>query len=201
MKSAVSSVHRLFTACLLFTSLMSTSSISHANDELWQQLQAGGKVVLMRHAPVIKGTDSGNPLLRDVSCKKERNLSKQGRLDAETLGNRFKSKRIPLSDVLYSPYCRTTDTARIAFGKAEPAQYLSLSRALTSDEADTQTEQLSQIIGAYKGKGNLILISHEPNIRAISFEPLKHLDFVVLQPMGDGEFEELGVIRFNAQTD
>lgn len=200
MKSAVSPIHRLFSACLLFTSLMSTNS-SYANDELWQQLQAGGKVVLMRHAPVMKGADHGNPLLRDASCKKERNLSKQGRLDAKTLGNRFKSKKIPLSNVLHSPYCRTTDTARIAFGKADPAPYLSLSKALTSDEADTQSEQLAQIIGTYTGKGNLVLISHEPNIRAISFETLKHLDFVVLQPMGDDEFEELGVIRFADQIE
>ncbi|GKT12085.1 MAG: hypothetical protein ISEC1_P1059 [Thiomicrorhabdus sp.] len=54
------------------------------------------------------------------------------------------------------------------------------------------------LINTYQGRGNLVLITHKSNIRALSFEMLKHLDFLVIQPSdkADGEFEALGLIRF-----
>lgn len=51
---------------------------------------------------------------------------------------------------------------------------------------------------AYTGAGNLVLITHEPNVNAVSFEMMGHSDFLVLQPLGGSEFEELGVVRFRA---
>ena len=54
-----------------------------------------------------------------------------------------------------------------------------------------------KLVGSYTGEGNLILITHQPNIRAVSFELLKHLDFLVVEPTGGTDFEELGVIRFS----
>jgi len=68
---------------------------------------------------------------------------------------------------------------------------------LSPDEAEGRTQKLNQVIGSYAGDGNLILITHEPNISAVSFELMKHLDFLVIEPKGEGEFEELGVIRFS----
>jgi phosphohistidine phosphatase SixA len=188
------SVSSLFVAFLLL--ILTPHSVS-ASEALWDLLREGGKVVLLRHAPVQQGTESGNPLLRDPSCKKEKNLSQQGRRDAEKVGRRFSEQNIPVSSVMHSPFCRTRDTARIAFGKASPAGYLSLLEILDSDEAALQTEVLNQVIGSYSGAGNLVLVTHEPNIRAVSFELMGHLDFLVVDPSDDGEFEELGVIRFS----
>jgi phosphohistidine phosphatase SixA len=169
----------------------------NASDDLWDALKEGGKVVLMRHAPVQSGAESGNPLLRDSSCKNERNLSKQGRRNAQIVGSRFKEHNIPVSTVMHSPFCRTTDTAQIAFNKAFPAKYLSLIEILDPDQAVQQAEELNKIIGSYVGKENLILVTHAPNISAVSFELMKHLDFLVLEPKGKDEFEELGVVKFS----
>jgi hypothetical protein len=63
-----------------------------------------------------------------------------------------------------------------------------------------QTKQLNQIIGSYAGKENLILITHAPNINAVSFELIKQSDFLVLQPLGADKFEELGVVRWEASN-
>ncbi len=136
--------------------------------------------------------------MRDPSCKSERNLSDQGRQNAESLGKKFIAYNIPISKIMHSPFCRTTDTAHIAFGKAFSAKYLSLLEILDADETARQTEELVRVIASYSGDGNLILVTHEPNINAISFELLKHLDMPVINPQGDGEFEERGVIRFDA---
>ena len=168
-----------------------------ANNELWSALQEGGKVVLMRHAPVERDSGKGDPLLRDPSCLNERNLSQQGRQDAERLGMQFKQRDIPITEALHSPYCRTTDTARLAFGDARPVEYLSLLEVLGHDEASKRTAMLEEVIAAHSGPGNLVLVTHEPNINAVSFETVRHLDAVVFEPGGGDGYEELGVIRFS----
>ena len=188
---------RASAACIAFLLIIATTHNANASDNLWDVLKNGGKVVLMRHAPVERGSESGDPLLRDPSCKTERNLSDQGKRNAEVVGNRFRERNIPVSKVMHSPYCRTTDTAQIAFGKASPAEYLSLIEISGPDEAARQTETLNKVIGSFAGKGNLILVTHEPNISAVSFELIRHLDILVIDPKGEAEFEELGVIRFS----
>ena len=188
-----------FLICIFFVAFPATLKVSHADAsaDLWNALKVGGKVVLMRHAPVERGAEGGDPIVRDPSCLKERNLSNQGKHNAELAGSRFREHNIPVSRVFHSPFCRTAETAKIAFGKAYPAEYLSLLEILTPEEADQQTERLNQVIGSFTGDGNLVLVTHEPNITAVSFELMKHLDFLVIEPKGEGEFEELGVIRFS----
>ncbi len=183
--------------CIAFLPMILTAHSAGASEALWGLLREGGKVVLLRHAPVQQGTESGNSLVRDPSCKNEKNLSQQGKRDAETVGRRFRDHEIPVSSVMHSPFCRTRDTAQVAFGKASPAVYLSLLEILDSDQATQQTEALNQVIGSFSDNGNLVLVTHEPNIRAVSFELIGHLDFLVAEPMGDGAFEELGVVRFS----
>lgn len=187
----------LISVCLVLVPVVTMMHSATASDSLWEALEQGGKVVIMRHAPVERGAESGDPLLRDPSCKSERNLSAEGKRHAGLVGNKFKEHNIPVSRVMHSPFCRTTATAQIAFGEAHPAQYLSLLEILDPEEERRQTEAFSQVIDSHRGDGNLVLITHDPNIRSVSFELLKHLDFLVVDPMGEEEFEELGVIRFS----
>lgn len=170
-----------------------------AGDDLWAVLQEGGKVVLVRHAPVEQGAGAANPLIRDASCEGERKLSSQGQRDAQALGRRFAEHRIAIAKVFHSPFCRTAETARLAFGEASPADYLSLLEILAPGEAARQTEVLSRVLGSYSGEGNLVLVTHQPNISAVSFELVKHLDFLVIEPKAGSEFEELGVVRFSEE--
>jgi len=107
---------------------------------------------------------------------------------------------VPVSQVFYSPFCRTAETAQLAFGEASPANYLSLLEILAPGQAERQTLELSRVIGSYSGSGNLVLVTHEPNISAVSFELVKHLDLLVLEPKGGSEFEELGIIRFSDEN-
>ena len=189
-------LHLLSAACALPLGLLCTTD-SHADEQVWEQLAQGGKVILMRHAPTNRGRDQGNSLLRDASCKKERNLSAEGQRQARVIGERFRARNIPIAEVRHSPYCRTTDTARLAFGSGAAAEYLSLLEVLAAEDAALQTRQLSRIIGSYTGTGNLVLITHEPNINAVSFEMMKHSDFLVLQPGGGDEFDEIGIVSWS----
>lgn len=112
------------------------------------------------------------------------------------LGRRFAEHGVSVARVLHSPYCRTTDTARLAFGDAEPADYLFLLEAVDSTQALRQTDELRAVLASFGGTGNLVLVTHEPNINAVSFELVKHLDVLVIEPKAGKDFEELGIIRF-----
>jgi hypothetical protein len=57
------------------------------------------------------------------------------------------------------------------------------------------------LIDTYEGDGNLVLITHEPNINAISFELVRHLDMIVIDPNGKDDYEELGIIRFSSTVE
>jgi phosphohistidine phosphatase SixA len=193
--SPTSIKHSSFTFILTAGTLLVLAMVNaHASDDLWNSLREGGKVVLIRHAPVDR--NSGNPLARDPSCVKERNLSGQGKKAARELGERFRKNNIAVTEIMHSPFCRTTETAQLAFGTTNPSDLLSLLEVLSTEAAQNQTQELMQFISEYSDQRNLVLITHEPNINAISFELMKHLDVLVIEPGGDGDFEELGVIRF-----
>lgn len=98
-----------------------------ANEAAWQALKSGGHVVLMRHTTPEQGQGKGNSPLRDATCAKERNLSQRGKEEAARVGKAFETRAILLGEVMSSPYCRTQDTARHAFGHVTPTRFLSLS--------------------------------------------------------------------------
>lgn len=174
-------------------SFQSSVCFSDTEGKIWKKLKTGGLVVLMRHASVRK---DNNPLLRDPSCLKERNLSEKGKKEAFKIGEKFSAKGVSIEMVLTSPYCRTTETAKNAFGRSQPVEFLSVLEAFPQKQAEAYTEQLMKRIGSYSGSGNLVLVTHGPNINAVSFDPVEIGAFLVLQPKGGQEFEEIGKINF-----
>lgn len=173
-----------------------SASFADTQTDIWSKLKSGGLVVLMKHTIVPKDSENaGSLLLRDPSCKKERNLSKQGKDQAVRIGKKFIKNGVPIEDVLHSPYCRTTETARLAFNINNPVEFLTLPIELPQQQVEKYQGQLTTRIGSYTGKGNLILITHDPNISAISFETVETNTALVLQPVGDDEFEPLGKIE------
>lgn len=123
---------------ILYFSLLVISKSSFSNDNLWDVLKEGGKVILMRHMPV----DNGNSLIQDPTCKIERNLSAAGKENAMQLANILKKNNIPIGDVYTSPYCRTSDTAILVFFKAAEVSYLKLLNAASDSAATINTNIL-----------------------------------------------------------
>lgn len=184
---------KIFISILLaIFSLQPSVSFSESEENIWEKLKNGGLVVLMRHTST---NQKANPLLRDPSCLKERKLSEKGKKEAAIIGEMFTAKGVPIEKVLTSPYCRTTDTAKIAFSSGQPAEFLSLLEALPQDQAETNTNLLTKKISRYSGKGNLILVTHSPNINAVSFESVEMGAFLVLKPLNDGEYDEIRKIN------
>lgn len=159
-----------------------------AEESIWARLQQGGYVILMRHASVDSMTHSTSPTAEFDNCIGQNNLSPQGQKEAARIGHVFKKYKIPISAVLVSPYCRTQDTGRIAFGEVQTWNALDLQTEFPEDEAARRSAQVAARIGAFKGPKNMILISHQPNVDALTLELVEHGTLLVLKPSGGSRF-------------
>ena len=78
---------------------------------LWKALASKGHVALLRHA-IAPGT--GDPPDFAVGdCSTQRNLSQEGRAQAERIGDRFRDNGIEAARVVSSQWCRCLDTAEL----------------------------------------------------------------------------------------
>ncbi len=165
-----------------------------ASSAFWQALQQGGKVVLVQHAKL--NDEVGDPFFLDPSCFIERNLSDQGKQQAQRIGQAFRDHQIAIEAVWASPHCRTKDTAELAFGTYEVKPELRLIRALSEEQAKQNIASLKQWIGNYQGQGNLVLVTHRPNIGELIHQRVQPGYVAVIEPLGDGLFDLIAIEVF-----
>jgi phosphohistidine phosphatase SixA len=87
---------------------------------LVRELRKGGYVLYFRHA-ATDFSQSDAKSRGPTDCANQRNLTDKGRDEARAIGRAFAELGIPVGQVLASPMCRTDETAKLIFGKAEPA--------------------------------------------------------------------------------
>lgn len=169
--------------------------IAQAEDnEFWQALAEGGKVVIVQHAKITD--EVGDPFSLDPSCFIERNLSEEGRAQAQAIGQAFKDHNIKIDAVWASPHCRTRDTAELAFGNYEVKPILRLIRALPEDQARKNIQETRAIMGDYQGKGNLVLVTHRPNILELIYQRVQPGYVIAVQPLGAGLSDVIAIEIF-----
>jgi phosphohistidine phosphatase SixA len=180
---------RLF-AALLGAALLAPS-LSAAADA-WSALAEPGTIVLFRHATAPGVGDPPNFKLND--CATQRNLDERGRAEARRLGEQFRSRKIAVGAVLSSQWCRTRETARLAFGneavKDEPAFNSFFTRS--AGISDAQTAQARAILARWRGPGALVVVTHQVNITALTGGYASSAEGVVLRPAADGSLQVLG---------
>jgi phosphohistidine phosphatase SixA len=162
------------------------SPVAFGDDRaLWDRLRAGGLVLLMRHASTGEGLgDPANFELGD--CSTQRNLSEQGRREARRVGERFREERVVVEKVLTSPWCRCRETAMLAFGQAEDWTPLSSVFDYPHQEPEF-TERVKKRIGNYarrKLAGNVVMVTHNVNIAALSKYSVAPAELVLMRPDG-----------------
>ena len=160
---------------------------------LWRRLREGGYVVLMRHAATVPGV--GDPEnFKPGACATQRNLSDRGREDARRIGAAFRERQVPVSQVLSSRWCRCIDTAQLAFGRARPETMVD--SMFNDDDAARQTKvrALRSYLSTHKEAGNLVLVTHDINIRVLVGESLAQGEMVVALAQPDGALKSVGVL-------
>jgi phosphohistidine phosphatase SixA len=165
-------------------------------DDLWSQMRSGtGYVVLMRHAQTEPGTGDP-PGFQLEDCATQRNLSAEGRTQAERIGNTFRNRQIPIAQVRSSQYCRCLDTAKLLnLGTVEPDPMLNSTFEDRSTEA-AQTEQVRQeILNHRNNAGVIIMVTHFVNVGAISGISPPAGDAVVMKANPEGDLEVVGQLQ------
>ena len=120
---------------------------------------------------------------------------------ARDMGVAFKALGIRVGKVVSSPYCRTVDTAELAFGRHEVSPVMYFAMGVAKEERAGQSVQLRQMLSAPPARGtNTVLIGHNANIKeAAGVWPKKEGDAHVFRPgaagfthVGDVAAEEWG---------
>ncbi|TAF01027.1 MAG: histidine phosphatase family protein [Oscillatoriales cyanobacterium] len=143
----------------------------------WQLLQRGetGLVVAMRHA-IAPGTgDPANFKLGD--CSTQRNLSAQGRTQAQQIGAEF------------------LETAKlINLGKVEPLRTLNSFFSDSSKEARQTATIRKLIVDNRNTKGAVIMVTHQVNITALTNIVPQSGEAVILKSDPQGKIQIVGRI-------
>lgn len=178
---------------LLIAALLPCTVAFGADEEqVWSALKSGGKVVLIRHAETVAGIGDP-PGFRLGDCSTQRNLSAQGREDARRLGDAFRRRGIPIANVLSSRWCRCLETAQLAFGRATPAAMLD--SMFNDDDSQRNDEKIRAVKGAVARRpasGNLVLVTHNRNIQALTGVSPSSGEMVVVLPDKSGELKVVG---------
>jgi phosphohistidine phosphatase SixA len=147
---------RLF--ILIFITL-TTSIKADLNKSLMNQLEDGGKLIFIRHAYAPGSGDPNNFNLND--CYTQRNLNKEGRVQAQNIGKFFRNNKIKIDKILTSEWCRCKETAKIAFDNFKTKNFLnSFYNSKFAKNRNKQILDLKDFIKKFKSQKNLVLVTH-----------------------------------------
>jgi phosphohistidine phosphatase SixA len=165
-------------------------SPSYGNGD-WQLLEQKGVVVMMRHTLAPGTGDPANFRLND--CSTQRNLSAEGKKQARRIGEEFRQRKIKVSQVLSSQWCRCQETAKLldlGVVKLQPALN-SFFRDRTTESK--QTELVRRLISEHRTQnGVMVLVTHQVNITALVGVVPAAGASVILRANPNGKVELLG---------
>jgi phosphohistidine phosphatase SixA len=193
MKFGVRAV-TLFIVTALLTSTVPANAESRST-AIWDSLQSSnpqGYVLLMRHALAPGNGDPENFTLGD--CSTQRNLSKEGRKDAQDIGLWIKRQKVKISRVESSRWCRAKETAELlGIGKVRANRNLDSLFREADPIGHQQTADIKKLIVDYRSKrGLLILVGHFVNISAVTGVGLESGEGVVVKADKKGEIKVVG---------
>lgn len=179
---------------LVLTYLCAVAPFAHAADEaaLWSALKTKGHVALLRHALAPGFGDPPGFSLDD--CSTQRNLSAEGRAQAERIGNRFRENGIEAAHVASSQWCRCMDTATLLGLGAVEALPLINSFFDTPGRQAEQTQGLKAWLTGNAFDKPIVLVTHQVNITAFTGIFPDSGELVVVRIGESGESTVLGSI-------
>jgi hypothetical protein len=135
-------------------------------------LRAGGYTLYFRHT-ATDFSQSDRAMTAYDECASQRNLSEAGRMQAREIGESIRAMKLPVGEVIASPFCRTMETGRLMFGRAQPSTVVRGYEGTNVANADYS--KLIALLASAPKPGTLRMItSHGNPFRAIAGPP--HLE-------------------------
>ncbi|MCV0437114.1 MAG: histidine phosphatase family protein [Hydrogenophaga sp.] len=157
----------------------------------WTLLREGGCVLLMRHAQTDPGV--GDPPNFEIgNCSTQRNLSAAGREQARRVGAAFVRERVKVDQVRSSAWCRCVDTAMLAF--KQNTVWPPINSFFGSDTRDVQTRAVLDAVQGWQAPRNLVLVTHQVNITALTGQGLSMGEILLTRPAREGSGTQLRVL-------
>ena len=188
----MSKILRMATAAC--AALAVASPAARADDAAVRALSQGGHAILMRHAKV-SGHARALALDPKGNCANEDNLSDEGRVQAQRLKAMLDKAGVRFDAVLTSPFCRAKDTAQLAFGRATVDPNLTALELGSQAEAQSRTKAITALLARHAGKGNVALVTHRPNIDALTMEIVEEGEAIVAKIQPSGELDVVGRVK------
>lgn len=173
-------INGLYTACTEQIAAERAEELTAVLDMLYE----GGYVIYVRHTE----TDRSQGDTDLSSCETQRNLNEAGRQQARDINMAFIMIDFPVGQLISTQYCRTLETAQLAFGEPEIIDRNALGPVLedllsTAPEAGTNTLIVAHI-GTLDGFTRI-----SPNVDVAFAEG----DSLIFAPLGD-DYELVGRI-------
>lgn len=150
-----------------------------SGDRLVEALRDGGLVLYLRHTATDDAPD-GEPT---APCVEQRGLTDEGRTQARSIGAALTQLDVPIGRVVASPFCRTVETAELAFGAAETDE------ALLPIAAGESTAAVRELLSEEpRGGTNTVMVGHISNVRPAADVTPEEGGTVVFRPDGSGRF-------------
>jgi len=181
-------------ALLSILAFLAAGAVAQPAPEVLAALREGGYVLFLRHASTDFSQDDSR-MTSFEDCAAQRNLTDKGRAEARALGEHIRRLKIPIGEVVASPFCRTMETARLAFGKARATNDVR-GGPLSADDPK-RYQPLRKLLGSRPAAGtNSVVSSHGNPFRAVAGPPyLAEGEVAVVRPEGGERFSVVARIR------
>jgi len=165
-----------------------------AGPQLVAELRKGGYVLYLRHTSTDFSRDDAK-MSSFEDCANQRPLTDKGRDEARALAGHIKRLGIPIGRVYASPFCRTVETAMLAFGRAEQTQE-ARGGPVRGDDPKRYDALKKLLSGRFAAKDNRVISSHGNPYMAVFGPPyLAEGEIAVVKPLGGGKAEPVARLR------
>lgn len=172
---------------ILLSTALALPAFSFAEPSAWGLLKKPNSIVLFRHALAPGGGDP--PGFKAGDCSTQRNLSDEGVAQAKRIGQTLRERGIKVQAVWHSEWCRTRDTAELAFPDLRESA-LQPEPAFNSFFSDrnaepAQTAAARALLRKWRGPGTLVVVTHQVNITQLTDIFPQSGEGIVLQREGN----------------
>ena len=164
-----------------------------ADNNPWVIWQEEGVQAIMRHATAPGYGDPEG--FRLGQCNTQRNLSSEGRKEAEALGEAIRKNGIKLTAVYSSQWCRCLHTAQaLNLGKVQELPTLNSFFQERGRSAE-QTVGLKKHLAALGSKDKVLYVTHQVNTTALTGVYPDSGEVILFRMNKQGEVTVLGKIQ------
>lgn len=172
--------------------LLALLPAAHADEaQVLEAMRAGGVVILLRHATTEPGIGDP-PEFTLGNCATQRNLSIAGRDESRRFGEALRAVGVSVAAVRSSRWCRSLDTARLAYPEVEVQSWQPLDSFFGGQgNRQRQTADARAALADWPKGRNELWVTHQVNVSALTGFYLMMGEAVVARVRG-GELEVVG---------